>query len=167
MSKGKSEKNGDKKNGLAELVLEKLEKEGIDLESIGRFNSDLERLIELNSEIEKLMIERREVSMRVSDFLDKLTDMQKQLLTLLGLIDIEKIKSVREFTVKVGERKRSGVKRGNGLRGKTIVFEGKEYRNANYFMQKYEITGGLEGLRQWAESNGFSVRIEDDTVFIE
>jgi hypothetical protein len=56
--------------------------------------------------------------------------------------------------------------KGNGLSGKKIVYNGKMYNIAQYFMQKFGIKGGLFGLEQWAKERGLSVKVEDDVIYI-
>jgi len=55
---------------------------------------------------------------------------------------------------------------GNGLSGKKIVFNGKMYNMATYFLRKHGITGGLRGLEQWAKTRGLSLKIDDDVIYI-
>ena len=158
---------GGKKNGILELVERKLEEIGVEEEEIESFNEAVNELEKLNQEMAKIMAKRTELRAVISDFLMNLSDDDKKLLDFLGLINLQKARDVLGAAQEKKRTKRAGVKRGNGLTGKSVVFQGQEYKQARYFMQKFEITGGIEGLREWATQNGLSFRIEGDTIYIE
>jgi hypothetical protein len=81
----------------------------------------------------------------------------------LGLIDTEKIERVIGKTHVSAQIRAS---RGNGVSGKKINFKGQQYNIAGYFLRKHGIQGGLQGLQGWAKANGYSIKLEGDTIYI-
>ena len=80
---------------------------------------------------------------------------------------------VRKFTEEE-EKKTTTTKRASGGRASTkgigdrkINFKGKVFSIPSYFMRKMGISGGLEGLYEWAESQGYRVTETEDMIIIE
>lgn len=168
---GNGEKKAENGTGLKEFVLAEIEKKlenvGVTMEEIGKLRSLVAEIEELNRKMAEIMERRTEIRKEVHSITDRLDEGTRKLLEFLGVINF---KEVFDKLYTAGERRQVGGTRGrkgNGLAGKVIVFEGQEYRQASYFVKKHGITGGMEGLKEWAESMGYTVRVEGDTIYIE
>jgi len=155
---------------IAKLIMEKLSSLDIDLSEIRELNEIAKEVVELNVKIQRISEERLYKLNRCKELYEKLNGEAKNILQVLGLINVEEIERVigvkaqiaKTQTVKTTTR----AERGNGLTDKKIVFDGKMYNMATYFCRKHGITGGLPGLEQWAKSQGRSVKIENDVIYI-
>jgi len=160
-------KNGDLKEGILKALEEKLSAVDVTLDEIERLKEISEEMAVLNEKVQELIAKRDALRKEAHGILDKLDKDTRRLLEFLGLLDVKAITN----NLYGGKTPRTGggqrTRRGNGLTGKTIVYQDTEYRQATYFMKKHGITGGLEGLKEWAEGQGLTVRVEDDTIYIE
>ena len=164
-----NEQNGNKsmkKNieTIMKLVVQKIESLNIDLAEISELSNLVKEVAELNVKIQRLSEERLQKLNRAKEIYGKINGEAKILLEFIGfnVADIEKVIGVKTQTTPEKEK----AERGNGLTDKKIVYNGKMYSMATYFMKKMGITGGLSGLEQWAKSQGRSVKIEDDVIYI-
>jgi len=160
-------KNGDLKQGILKALEEKLSAVDVTLDEIEELKEISDEMAELNAQMQEIMARRDELRKKAHGIMDKLDKDTRKLLEFLGLLDV---KTVTSNLYGGNSSKKAGgqrAKRGNGLSGKAIVYEGQEYRQATYFMKKHGITGGLEGLKEWVENQGLTVRVEDDTIYIE
>lgn len=168
---GNGEKKAENGTWLKELIEKKLENVGVTLEEIGRLKSLVAEIEELNRKMAEIMERRTEIRKEVHSITDRLDEDTRKLLEFLGVINFkevfDKLYTAGERRQVGGTRGTGGRRKGNGLAGKVIVFEGQEYRQASYFVKKHGITGGMEGLKEWAESGGYTVRVEGDTIYIE
>jgi len=163
----KVEKKGNRSDWIVKVVEEKIKRAGITLEEIESLKQITEELRELNAKMQEILSQRDTLREAAHYILDKIDSDTRKLLEFLGVIDFKEI--MEAVYPSGGKRRATGqrTRRGNGLTGKTIVYQDTEYKQATYFMRKHGITGGLEGLKEWAESQGLTVRVEDDTIYIE
>lgn len=172
---GSGKKNGRKNGKLKRLVYQEIERRleecGIDMDDIERLKQMAAEIKELNAKMQEIVKRRTEIREAVHYILDSIDEDTRKLLEFLKIVNF---KEIVDSIYPSEERKSTGrksaggrTKRGNGLSGKTIVYEGQEYRQATYFMRKHGITGGMEGLKGWAEGQGLTVRVEGDTIYIE
>ena len=164
-----NEQNGNKsmkKNieTIMKLVVQKIEALNVDLAEINELSNLVKEVVRLNVEIQKLSEERLQKLNRCKELYEKLNGEAKNILQILGLINIEEIE--KTIGVKTQTARIERAERGNGLSGKKIVFQGKQYNVATYFLRKHGITGGLKGLEQWAKTRGCSLHIENDVIYI-
>jgi len=164
-----NEQNGNKsmkKNieTIMKLVVQKIESLNIDLAEISELSNLVKEVAELNVKIQRLSEERLQKLNRAKEIYGKINGEAKILLEFIGfnVADIEKVIGVKTQTTPEKEK----AERGNGLTDKKIVYNGKMYSMATYFCRKHGITGGLPGLEQWAKSQGRTIRVEDDVIFI-
>ncbi len=163
----KKGKNGNGAEIIAKVVEQKLAKAGVDFEEVEQLTIMAEELKQINEQVQALISRRQELRDKCYTILEKIPKEVRKLLEALELVDFKEIVNAMHSGT---ERKRSSGTRagkGNGLSSKVIIFEDTEYRNPHYFMKKHGITGGLQGLKEWAESQGLNVRVEDDTIYIE
>ena len=148
---------------IAKLIVEKLNGLNIELSEISELSNLVKEVVELNVKIQKLSEERLQKLNRAKEIYEKLDSNAAKILEFLGLLDTQQIERV---IGKARERTTERAERGNGLSGKKIVFQGKQYNISSYFLKKFGISGGLKGLEQWAKSQGRSVKIENDVIYI-
>ena len=160
--------NVDKRNmeTIAKLVMEKIESIGVDLSGISELNQLSKEILELNLKIQKLSEERLQKISQAKEIFAKLNDEAKRLLEFLGLLNTAEIERAIGINVQTAKTTIQRASRGNGLSGKRIVFQGKTYNIAHYFMQKMNIQGGLSGLLDWAKKNGFTVKQNENEIII-
>jgi predicted transcriptional regulator len=151
---------------IAKLIMQKIETLGIDLSEISELNEIAKEVLKLNVEIQKLSERRLQLINRGKEIMEKLNDNAKRLMEFIGLINVEEIERAIGKTAKVQTERTERTEKGNGLTGKKIVFNGKMYNIAQYFAQKHGIKGGLSGLEQWAKSQGRTIKVEDDIIYI-
>jgi hypothetical protein len=168
---GQNGQKANKKNNMeiAKLIMQRIEALDIDLSEISELNQLAKEIVELNLKIQKLSEERLQKMNKAKEIMEKLNSDSIRLLEFLGLLNTEEIERAigKASITKVQTIERTErAEKGNGLSGKKIVFQGKMYNIANYFAQKHGIKGGLRGLEEWAKQKGFSVKIEDDVIFI-
>jgi len=166
-----NEQNGNKsmkKNmeTIMKLVVQKIEALNVDLAEINELSNLVKEVVRLNVEIQKLSEERLQKLNRCKELYEKLNGEAKNILQILGLINIEEIEKVIGVKTQTAKTTVERVSRGNGLSDKKIVYNGKMYNMATYFCRKHGITGGLPGLEQWARARGLSLKVEDDVIFI-
>jgi len=162
------EKKADQKNieVIAKMIMEKLNGLNIELSEISELSNLVKEVVRLNVEIQKLSEERLQKLNRCKELYEKLNGEAKNILQILGLINIEEIEKVIGVKTQTAKTTVERVSRGNGLSDKKIVYNGKMYNMATYFCRKHGITGGLPGLEQWARARGLSLKVEDDVIFI-
>jgi len=149
---------------IAKLIMEKLSGLDIELSEVSELSNLVKEVVELNVKIQKLSEERLQKLNRAKEIYEKINGEAKNILQILGLINIEEIE--KTIGVKTQTARIERAERGNGLSGKKIVFQGKQYNVATYFLRKHGITGGLKGLEQWAKTRGCSLHIENDVIYI-
>jgi hypothetical protein len=166
--KTESGQNGNqahKKNieSLAKIVAEKLMETGLELGEISELSNLTREIVDLNVKIQKLSEERLQKISQVKEIYERLDETAKKILELLGLLNVEEVERVIGKT-HVSTHVRAS--NGNGLTGKKINFKGQIYNIAAYFMRKYGIQGGFNGLQEWVAKNGYNLRIDGDTIYI-
>ena len=167
---GKAEngQNANKKNMevIAKLIMQKLESLSVDLSEISELNEIAKEIVKLNVEIQKLSEKRLQLMNRGKEIMEKLNSDSIKLLEFLGLLNTAEIERAIGKSQRTQTQTTERAEKGNGLTGKKIVYNGKMYNIAQYFMQKHGIKGGLSGLEQWAKERGLSVKVEDDVIYI-
>jgi len=158
------EKKVEKKNKetIAKMIMQKIESLNIDLAEISELIELARNISDLNMKIQKLSEERSQKLSRAKEIYGKINGEAKTLLEFIGfnVAEIERVIGVK------AQERTERTECGNGLSGKKIVFNGKMYNMATYFCRKHGITGGLPGLEQWAKSQGRTIRVEDDVIYI-
>lgn len=150
---------------IAKLVMQKIQSLEVDLSEISELNEIAKEVVKLNIEIQKLSEKRLQLMNHGKEIYEKLNGDSRKLLEFLGLIDTEMIEKAIYARIST-ERNVSRASKGNGVSGKKINFKGQIYNVASYFMAKNGIQGGFQGLEQWAKANGYSIKIENDTIYI-
>ncbi len=137
---------------------------GINIEVLENAVKTYERV---TKEIEKLEAERDKAIADIKTNLEKVDVNVFRTLKSLGMNGVaDLVIKAEEILMNVsGGKERKTSTRGIGRR--KIKFCGKVYNVAQYFLRKYGITGGLEGLKEWAKSNGYRVQITEDMIIIE
>jgi hypothetical protein len=151
---------------IAKLIMQKIETLGIDLNEISELVELARNISDLNVKIQKLSEERLQKLNKAKEIYEKINGEAKMLLEFLGLINVAEIEKVIGVKAQIAKANIQRTEKGNGLTDKRIIYQGKEYRIASYFMRKYGISGGLKGLEEWARQKGFSLKIDDDVIFI-
>jgi hypothetical protein len=151
---------------LAKLVMQKLESLDIDLNEISELNEIAKSVKEIELEIQKLSEKRLQLINRGKEIYEKLNGEAKSILQILGILNAEEIEKAIFGKVQVARNPTVRAERGNGVTDKRIVFQGKTYNIASYFLKKMGISGGMKGLEEWARSRGYSLKVEDDVIFI-
>jgi TolA-binding protein len=148
---------------LAKLLLEKVQSMDIELEEISELVELARNISDLNMKIQKLSEERLQKLNKAREIYEKLDETAKRLLEFLGLLNTAEIERVIGKTQTVKTQRASN---GNGLSGKKINFKGQQYNIASYFLRKYGIVGGFNGLQDWVNRNGYKMKIENDVIYI-
>ena len=148
---------------IAKLIMEKLSGLDIELSEVSELSNLVKEVVELNVKIQKLSEERLQKLNRAKEIYEKLDSNAAKILEFLGLLDTQQIERV---IGKARERTTERAERGNGLSGKKVVFQGKQYNIASYFMKKMGISGGLRGLEEWAKARGLTLKVENDVIYI-
>jgi hypothetical protein len=138
----------------------------VDLSEIELLNVIVAEISVIESQIQKLNESRIQKLNEAKSIYEKLNAEAKNILQILGLIDMAEIEKVIGVKAQIAKANIQRTERGNGLTDKRIIYQGKEYRIASYFMRKHGISGGLKGLEEWARSKGCSLKVEDDVIFI-
>jgi len=148
---------------------------------------NIEQVKKSMKEIEKLDKEIEELQKKMEELKKKRAEHISLLTVNLETVDIDFVRGIRKLgingdleiiekaydltfsRVHRAEKKTSGqrAKKGEGLSGKKVIFQGKTYNIASYFARKMGIEGGMEGLKRWAEENGYKLKVEGDTIIIE
>ena len=152
------------KETITKMIMQKIEALDIDLSEISELIELVRNISDLNMKIQKLSEERSLKLNRAREIYGKIDGEAKTLLEFIGfnVTDIERVIGVKTQTTP----EKGKAERGNGLSGKKIVFNGKMYNMATYFMKKMGISGGLRGLEEWAKQRGYSLKVEDDVIYI-
>jgi TolA-binding protein len=162
--------NQTTKMTLADLVMQRLQSLNVDIAEIEFLNAIVQELKNIETEIERLEKRKSDLRTEARGILEKISDEAKRILEILGLVNFEEIEKMVYASFEYERTKRNvntvKTERGNGVSDKRIVYQGKEYRIASYFMRKMGISGGLKGLEEWARQRGFSLKIDDDVIFI-
>jgi hypothetical protein len=163
--------NGNKitqnaKMTLADLVMQRLQSLNVDITEIELLNVIVSDINAIESQIQKLNELRIQKLNEAKSIYEKLNAEAKNILQILGLINVAEIEKTVYGKAQIAKTQTIRAEKGNGVSDKRIVFQGKEYRIASYFMRKYGISGGLKGLEEWAKQKGFSLKIDDDVIFI-
>ena len=175
VEKSVNEQNGNKSmkknmDTIVKLVAQKVEALNIDLSEVSELVELVRNISDLNIKIQKLSEERLYKLNRAREIYEKINGEAKTLLEFLGLINVEEIEKTIGIKTQIAKtqtvKTTTRAERGNGLTDKKIVFDGKMYNMATYFCRKHGITGGLKGLEEWAKSQGRSVKIENDVIYI-
>jgi hypothetical protein len=148
---------------LSKLIAEKIAELDIELGEISELVELARNISDLNVKIQKLSEERLQKLNRAREICEKLDETAKRLLEFLGLANFTEIERVIGKT-HVSTQIRAS--RGNGVSGKRINFKGQQYNIAGYFLRKHGIQGGMQGLQDWAKANGYSIKLEGDTIYI-
>jgi uncharacterized protein (DUF111 family) len=151
---------------IAKLIMQKIETLGIDLSEVSELVELARNISDLNVKIQKLSEERLQKLNKAKEIYEKINDEAKMLLEFLGIANFAEIEKVIGGKTQTVKTQTIRAEKGNGVTDKRIVFQGKEYRIASYFMRKYGISGGMKGLEEWARSRGYSLKVEDDVIFI-
>ena len=164
----KVERKTDQKNieVIAKMIMEKLNGLNIELSEISELNEIAKEVVKLNVEIQKLSERRLQLINRGKEIIAKINSDSIRLLEFLGIINIEEIERAIGKTQIATVERVERASRGNGLSDKKIVYNGKMYNMATYFMKKMGISGGLRGLEEWAKTRGLSLKIDDDVIYI-
>ena len=153
--KGKEKTETGTKNGIFDLVMSRFQSVGLSEEKLKEITEKTERLKKLNAEIALLVKEREEIRNDIVDFMNSIDEQTKQLLGILGLIDIEEIRKA------IGAEK---VKR-KGKRGRKIIVDGIEYSSAMNACEELGITvagdSAVRRLISWAFDNGHRIIFDD------
>jgi hypothetical protein len=158
--------NQTTKMTLAELLERKMKALNVDLSEIELLNVIVIDINTIESQIQKLNELRIQKLNEAKSIYEKLNAEAKNILQILGLINMAEIEKTVYGKAQIAKTQITRAEKGNGLTDKRIVFQGKEYRIASYFMRKYGISGGMKGLEEWARSRGYSLKVEDDVIFI-
>jgi hypothetical protein len=155
---------------LAELLEQRLQSLNVDLSEIEFLNAIVQELKNIEAEIERLGKRKSDLRTEARGILEKISDEAKRILEILGLVNFEEIGKMIYASFEYERTKRNvntvKTERGNGVTNKKIVYQGRQYNIANYFMKKFGIKGGIKGLEDWARQRGLSVKVEDDVIFI-
>jgi hypothetical protein len=168
----KAENQNGNKNGqtkaktLAELLEQRLKALNIDLSEIELLNVLTAEINAIEAQIQKLNEERLRKLNEAKSIYEKLNGEAKKILQILGLINMAEIEKTIGVKTQIARTPTVRAEKGNGVSDKRIVFQGKQYNIASYFMKKMGISGGLRGLEEWAKQRGLSVKVEDDVIFI-
>ena len=149
---------------LAELLEQRLRTLNVDLSEIEFLNAIAQELKNIEAEIERLEKRKSDLRTEARNIIEKISNEAKRILEILGIVNFEEIEKTVYGKTQIAQIERA--ERGNGLSGKKIVFQGKQYNVATYFLRKHGITGGLKGLEQWAKTRGCSLHIENDVIYI-
>jgi hypothetical protein len=173
---GKVERKAENQNGqtkaktLAELLEQRLEALNVDLSEIELLNTLVGEINVIETKIQKMNESKIQKINEAKSIYEKLSFEAKNILQILGLINIEEIEKTIDIKTQIAKtqtvRTTTKAEKGNGVTDKKIVFNGKTYNIASYFMKKMGISGGLRGLEEWARARGLSLKVEDDVIFI-
>jgi len=163
--------NGNKitqnaKMTLADLVMQRLQSLNVDIAEIELLNVLTAEINAIEAEIQKLNESRIQKLNEARKIVESLNDEAKRILEILGLVNFAEIEKTVYGKAQIAKTTIQRAERGNGATGKRIVFQGKQYNIASYFMKKMGISGGMKGLEEWARSRGYSLKVEDDVIFI-
>jgi hypothetical protein len=151
---------------IAKIVMQKIESLNIDLNEISELVELARNISDLNVKIQKLSEERLQKLNKAKEIYEKINDEAKMLLEFLGIANFAEIEKVIGVKAQIAKTQTIRAEKGNGATGKKIVYQGKQYNIASYFMRKMGISGGIKGLEEWAKARGYSVKVEDDVIFI-
>lgn len=122
-------------------------------------------------QIEKLLKkldEYKQTKDKIAKLEGKLSEIESEVKALYT-VDVEQILT-EEFKAVLNDiLRKQRMRSGTGTapaRRRTIVYEGYEYKSPSYFFKKFGITGGVEGLKAWAQSQGKSIQITEDKIMI-
>ncbi len=165
-------------NKTVEKIVREIEKKlketlkTIDIEDVREKVEELERI---EKKIEELNDRRMEIMDSIITTIETVDVEMFKTLKALGINGITDVilkaheivrKAMNEFDEETKEEKPRRVRRGEGIGKRRINFKGRVYNIAQYFLKKHGITGGLEGLKKWAEERGYKVDITDDMIII-
>lgn len=124
---------------------------------VREFSDKVKAIVELVSEREKIVAEMNSLN-------EKLENIEKQILAKCS-DEIVKLlpEDIKNTLNGIREKYSSSVKK---YRRKRVFFLGQEYANMQYFMKKFQITGGVEGIKAWAEQNNYDCLIDDEKIII-
>jgi len=171
VEKSVNEQNGNKSmkknmDTIVKLVAQKVEALNIDLSEVSELVELVRNISDLNIKIQKLSEERLYKLNRAREIYEKINGEAKTLLEFLGLINVEEIERVIGVKAQIAKTQTIRTERGNGVSDKKIVYNGKMYNMATYFMKKMGISGGLRGLEEWAKARGLTLKVENDVIYI-
>jgi hypothetical protein len=163
--------NGNKtqtQNGktLVDLVMQRLKSLNVDIAEIELLNVLTAEINAIESQIQKLNELRIQKLNEAKSIYEKLNGEAKKILEILGLINMAEIEKTIGVKTQIAKTQTIRAEKGNGVSDKRIVFQGKMYNIASYFMKKMGIQGGMKGLEEWAKARGYSLKVEDDVIFI-
>ncbi len=121
----------------------------------------------VTKEIEKLEAERDKAIKTIAENLERVDVNIFKTLKSLGMNGVaDLVMKAEEILMNVsgGKERKTSTK---GIGRRKIKFCGKVYNVAQYFLRKHGITGGLDGLKEWARKNGYNIEITDDMIIIE